>query len=114
VVAKALLEELVARGLDPARRLFIIDCAAALRTAIDAIFGAATPVQRGRNHTIRAQSLNGGRRSSSALPALPHAPGPMTKIGLDSVLVLKRTASVRVVSLQGSLSIQGVLTSPVK
>ena len=40
VVAKALLEDLVARGLDPTRRrLFVIDGAKALRTAIDAVFG---------------------------------------------------------------------------
>jgi putative transposase len=54
VVAKALLEELVARGLDPTRRrLFVIDGAKALRTAIDAVFGGDTPVQRCRNHKIR-------------------------------------------------------------
>jgi transposase-like protein len=57
VVAKALLEDLVARGLDPARRrLFVIDGATALRAAIEAVFGGDTPVQRCRNHTIRAQS----------------------------------------------------------
>src|SRR5512135_555156 len=54
VVATALLEELVARGLEPARRrLFVIDGAPALRTAIDAVFGRDTPVQRCRNHKIR-------------------------------------------------------------
>lgn len=54
VVAKALLEDLVARGLDPARRrLFVIDGAKALRTAIDAVFGGDTPVQRCRNHKVR-------------------------------------------------------------
>jgi transposase-like protein len=53
VVAKALLEDLVARGLDPKRRrLFVIDGAKALRTAIDAVFGD-TPVQRCRNHKAR-------------------------------------------------------------
>ena len=54
VVARALLEDLVARGLDPARRrLFVIDGATALRTAIDAVFGGDTPVQRCRNHKVR-------------------------------------------------------------
>lgn len=54
VVAKALLEDLVTRGLDPKRRrLFVIDGAKALRTAIDAVFGSETPVQRCRNHKVR-------------------------------------------------------------
>jgi transposase-like protein len=54
VVATALLEDLVARGLDPKRRrLFVIDGAKALRTAIDAVFGSDVPVQRCRNHKVR-------------------------------------------------------------
>ena len=54
VVAKALLEDLVARGLDPRRRrLFVIDGSKALRSAIDQVFGSATPVQRCRNHKVR-------------------------------------------------------------
>jgi putative transposase len=54
VVARALLEDLVARGLKPERRrLFVIDGAKALRTAIDAVFGGDTPVQRCRNHKVR-------------------------------------------------------------
>jgi putative transposase len=53
-VAKALLEDLVARGVDPARRrLFVIDGSRALRTAIDQVFGAGAPVQRCRNHKLR-------------------------------------------------------------
>jgi putative transposase len=53
-VAKALLEELVARGLDPSRsRLFVIDGAKALRTAIDQVFGTENFVQRCRNHKER-------------------------------------------------------------
>jgi len=53
VVAKALLENLVARGLDPRRRyLFVIDGSKALRAAIDAVFGAKNPVQRCRHHKI--------------------------------------------------------------
>lgn len=53
-VAKSLLEELVARGLDvKRRRLFVIDGSKALRKAIDQVFGAKTPVQRCRNHKLR-------------------------------------------------------------
>ena len=54
VVAKALLENLVERGLDPKRRyLFVVDGAKALRSAIDTVFGADQPVQRCRNHKLR-------------------------------------------------------------
>ncbi len=53
-VATALLEDLVRRGLDPARpRLFVIDGSKALRSAIGAVFGADQPVQRCRNHKPR-------------------------------------------------------------
>ena len=49
-----LLEQLVARGLDPkAKRLFVIDGAKALRAAIHKVFGTQHPVQRCRNHKIR-------------------------------------------------------------
>jgi transposase-like protein len=51
VVAGALLEDLVKRGRDPARRrLVVIDGSKALRKAIDQVFGDGTPVQRCRNH----------------------------------------------------------------
>jgi putative transposase len=54
VVAQALLEDLVRRGLDPKRRrLFVIDGSKALRKAIDGVFGDGTPVQRCRNHKLR-------------------------------------------------------------
>jgi transposase-like protein len=54
VVAKALLEDLVGRGLDPKQRyLFVVDGAKALRSAIDTVFGTDQPVQRCRNHKIR-------------------------------------------------------------
>ena len=54
VVARALLDDLVGRGLDPARRrLFVIDGSKALRKAIDQVFGDGTPVQRCRNHKLR-------------------------------------------------------------
>jgi transposase-like protein len=53
-LTRALLEDLVERGLDPGRRrLFVVDGAKALRKAIDQVFGAQHPVQRCRNHKIR-------------------------------------------------------------
>lgn len=53
-LTRALLEDLVERGLDPARRrLFVVDGAKALRKAIDQVFGSKHPVQRCRNHKIR-------------------------------------------------------------
>ena len=54
VVVKALLDELVARGVKPdRRRLFVIDGSKALRTAIDQVYGRQNPVQRCRNHKRR-------------------------------------------------------------
>jgi putative transposase len=53
-LAKALLEDLVARGLKPSRpRLFVIDGSKALRSAIDAVFGTGNFIQRCRNHKER-------------------------------------------------------------
>jgi transposase-like protein len=53
-VVKALLVELVERGVRPdRRRLFVIDGAKALRSAIDEVYGAKNPVQRCRNHKLR-------------------------------------------------------------
>ena len=50
-VATGLLEELVERGRRvDRRRLFVIDGAKALRSAIAHVFGARNPVQRCRNH----------------------------------------------------------------
>jgi putative transposase len=49
-----LLTQLVARGVKPeAKRLFVIDGAKSLRTAIHRVFGPQHPVQRCRNHKIR-------------------------------------------------------------
>ena len=49
-----LLQPLVARGVDPkAKRLFVIDGAKALRSAIGKVFGSQPPVQRCRNHKMR-------------------------------------------------------------
>jgi transposase-like protein len=53
VVARAVLEDLVRRGVKPDRKyLFVIDGSKALRAAIDAVFGAANPVQRCRHHKV--------------------------------------------------------------
>jgi len=53
VVVKDLLEDLLARGIAPDQPyLFIIDGSKALRSAITAVFGADTPVQRCRQHKI--------------------------------------------------------------
>jgi len=52
--AKDLLAHMVEHGVDPTRRrLFVIDGSKALRSAINAVFGADTPVQRCRNHKLR-------------------------------------------------------------
>jgi len=49
-----LLQNLVERGLDPEReRLFVIDGSKALRSAIQAVFGAQVPVQRCRQHKLQ-------------------------------------------------------------
>ena len=53
-VITALLEDIVARGVDPERKmLFVIDGSKALRAAINAVFGAHQPVQRCRAHKLR-------------------------------------------------------------
>jgi transposase-like protein len=50
---KDMLQNLVARGLDPQqKRLFVIDGSKALRAAINAVFGQHIPVQRCRNHKL--------------------------------------------------------------
>lgn len=54
VVATALLNDLVSRGVKPDRhRLFVIDGSKALRNAIDAVYGSTNPVQRCRIHKLR-------------------------------------------------------------
>ena len=53
-VVTALLEDVVARGVDSKRKmLFVIDGSKALRAAINAVFGADQPVQRCRAHKLR-------------------------------------------------------------
>jgi putative transposase len=66
--AKDLLQHLVEHGVDPAhRRLFIIDGSKALRAAINAVFGADTPVQ-GVGITNCAMCWDGCRASSKRRP----------------------------------------------
>jgi len=53
-VVTALLEDIVARGVDPKRKmLFVIDGSKALRAAINAVFGADQLAQRCRAHKLR-------------------------------------------------------------
>ena len=53
-VVTDLLTDIVSRGVNPRRRmLFVIDGSKALRTAINAVFGADQPVQRCRAHKLR-------------------------------------------------------------
>ena len=53
-VVKALLEDLVARGVKSGvKRLFVIDGSKALRSGIDAVFGSDNPIQRCRLHKER-------------------------------------------------------------
>ncbi|MGH9789207.1 MAG: IS256 family transposase [Candidatus Acidiferrales bacterium] len=53
-VCKALLEDLVARGLDPERRyLFVLDGSKALRAAVEKVFGSNSEVQRCQLHKRR-------------------------------------------------------------
>ena len=57
-VARALLEDLVVRGVDTGRwRLFVLDGSNALRSALDQVFGRQHPVQRCRNQA----SFSGSR-----------------------------------------------------
>jgi len=52
-VVKNLLEDIVARGINPSRkRLFVIDGSKALRNAIDLVFGNNNPIQRCRKHKV--------------------------------------------------------------
>jgi putative transposase len=54
IVVKELLEDLVARGLNPERRyLFVIDGAKALRAGIERVFGGRAEVQRCQIHKRR-------------------------------------------------------------
>jgi transposase-like protein len=84
VVAKGLLENLVARGVDPKRRyLFVIDGSKALRAAIDAVFGAQNPVQRCRHHKIE-----------NVMSYLPKHLKPQVKAALRAAVRLPATEGI--------------------
>jgi putative transposase len=64
-VVAELLQDIVARGLDPEqKRMFIIDGSKALRAAINAVFGADHPVQQSRARKLR----NAGVPADGSLP----------------------------------------------
>ena len=74
-VTTALLEDLVARGIRPdRRRLFVVDGAKALRSAIAQVFGAGNEVQRCRNHKLRNVSSATCRTRSTTRHGPPCAP----------------------------------------
>ena len=74
-VTTTLLEDLVARGIRPdRRRLFIVDGAKALRSAIAQVFGAGNEVQRCRNHKLRRMSSATCRTRSTTRHGPPCAP----------------------------------------
>ena len=80
-VTTALLEDLVARGIRPdRRRLFVVDGAKALRSAIAQVFGAGNEVQRCRNHTLRnvvGHLPNAQHDQVTSTPRGSNATGPM-------------------------------------
>lgn len=82
VVTVALLQDLVARGLDPTRRrLWVIDGSKALRAAIDQVFGPHQPVQRCRNHKLR-----------NVLGYLPKEDQPQAKSAFRAAMKLEAKA----------------------
>jgi transposase-like protein len=90
VVTKALLEDLVERGVGPERcRLFVIDGSKALRRAIDAVFGSKNYVQRCRKHKERnilgylPKELK--EQAQSALRAAWHLPAEKGKAHLEKL-----------------------------
>jgi transposase-like protein len=110
-VAKALLSDLVERGLDPERaRLWVIDGAKALRRAVRDLFGEAALVQRCQVHKLRnviehlpepmhasvRRAMNDAWQSRAAALALrqlerahPGAAGSLRE-GLEETLTVQR------------------------
>ena len=73
-VVKELLEDIVARDVDPKRKmLFVIDGSKALRAATDAVFGAHQPVQRCPAHKLRNAGVPTDRSLSVGWNVLDHA-----------------------------------------
>ena len=76
-VVKALLEDLVERGLDAKRSIVVvIDGAKALRKAVRALFGERALVQRCRIHKRRNCSSISLERSNARRPGGCKLPGP--------------------------------------
>jgi transposase-like protein len=74
-VVKELLEDIVARDVDPKRKmLFVIDGSKALRAATDAVFGAHQPVQRCPAHKLRNAGVPTDRSLSVGWNVLDHLP----------------------------------------
>ena len=65
-VSTALLEDVVARGIDPKRKMLFaaVDGSKALRGAINPVFGAHQSVQRCRAHKLRNAGAPTDRSSS--------------------------------------------------
>ena len=84
-VTTALLEDLVARGIRPDRhRLFVVDGAKALRSAIAQVFGAGNEGQRCRNHTLR-----------NGVGHLPHAQHDQARAPLRAAWKLEAKEGLR-------------------
>lgn len=82
-VVTPLLEDIVARGLDPAEpRLFVIDGSKALRCAVRRVFGEA-PVQRCRLHKIR-----------NVCDQLPDEQAALTRSVMNAAFSMKPKAGV--------------------
>ena len=74
-VVTELLEDIVARGVDPKRKmLFVIDGSKALRTTINAVFGSDQKVQRCRAHKLRNAGVPTDRSSSVGWNVLDYLP----------------------------------------
>ena len=92
MVALALLESLVERGLDPGRaRLFVLDGSKALHKAVGQVFGSACLVQRCRNRKMQRchdlpKELHD--QASAVLRAAWKLAARRTKARIESVRVL--------------------------
>jgi transposase-like protein len=74
-VVMELLQDIVARGVDPKqKRLFVIDGSKAIRAAINAVFGVNQPVQRCRAHKLRNAGVPTDGPLSVGWNVLDHLP----------------------------------------
>lgn len=73
-VVKDLLRSLIERGVHAEHKyLFVIDGAKALRSAIEELFGADTPVQRCRTHKVRNVLERLPKQAAAQVKAVMHA-----------------------------------------